>query len=415
MFIILTIILLIDVYTFKGVLRLTRKFSNKLSGKIIYSIFWIISLLFLFGILVAFLGEGEARGGKSQKRMYLFAGLMLTIYLPKLVFLCFHFAEDLVRILSYSVRKIFGKISPPVQEGTLKISRSKFISQTGLILSALPFGTFLFGMIYGKFNYRIYAEQLWFPELPKPFHGLKIVQISDMHIGSLYGAWDKVEAAIDMINAQNPDLIFFTGDLVNDFAEELEGWMEILGKLEAKLGKYSILGNHDYGDYHYWSSDEAKTKNLNKIKKAHYDLGFHLLLNQSDILSLDDEEIAIIGVENWGKPPFAQYGDLQRALHGTGEIGFKILLSHDPSHWDAEILDRTDIQLTLSGHTHGMQFGIQTKNISWSPIKMKYPQWGGLYESDGQYLYVNRGFGVIGYPGRVGMPPEITVIELFKR
>jgi len=190
--------------------------------------------------------------------------------------------------------------------------------------------------------------------------------------------------------------------------------MEILGKLKAKIGKYSILGNHDYGDYHYWDSDEAKERNLDKIKKAHRDLGFHLLLNQSDVLSRDGERIAIMGVENWGKPPFAQYGDLHVASQGTEGIGFKILLSHDPSHWEAEILNNTDIQLTLSGHTHGMQFGIQTEKISWSPIKMKYPQWGGLYESNNQYLYVNRGFGYIGYPGRVGMPPEITVLELFK-
>jgi predicted MPP superfamily phosphohydrolase len=270
-------------------------------------------------------------------------------------------------------------------------------------------------MIHGKFNYRIYQERLLFPDLPEPFHGIKIVHISDIHIGGLYGAWDKVEAAMDLINAHDPDLIVFTGDLVNDFAEELDGWMEILGKLRAKLGKYSILGNHDYGDYHYWESEDAKKKNLDKIKQAHHALGFHLLLNQSDILSRDGEEVAIMGVENWGRPPFAQYGDLQLASQGTDEIGFKILLSHDPSHWDAEIVGQTDIQLTLSGHTHGMQFGIQTAKINWSPIQMKYPHWGGLYSSNGQCLYVNRGFGYIGYPGRVGMPPEITVIELFKK
>jgi len=415
MFIIIVIILILDVYSYKGLVRLTRGIAGKPVGKIIYAVFWFITLLFVAGILFAFLQESVARSGKAQKNMYLIAGIMMTIYLPKMVFVGFHFVEDLVRIIAFLVRKTLGRISPPVNNGAVKISRSKFISQTGIILSALPFGTFLFGMMHGKFNYRIYREELWFSDLPKSFHGMRIVQLSDIHIGGLYGAWEKVEAAIDMVNEQNPDLILFTGDLVNDFVEELEGWMEILGKLKAKRGKYSILGNHDYGDYHYWKSDTAKKANLDKIKQAHLELGFQLMLNQSDTLTIDGDKIAIIGVENWGKPPFAQYGDLTLASEGTSGIPFKILLSHDPSHWEAEIMKKTDIQLTFSGHTHGMQFGIQTAKINWSPIQMKYPRWGGLYKENGQYLYVNRGFGYIGYPGRVGMPPEITVVDLYSR
>lgn len=415
MFIIIVIILILDVYSYKGLVRLTRGIAGKPVGKIIYAVFWFITLLFVAGILFAFLQESVARSGKAQKNMYLFAGIMMTIYLPKMVFVGFHFAEDLVRIIAFLVRKTLGRISPLVNKGAVKISRSKFISQTGIILSALPFGTFLFGMMHGKYNYRIYREELWFTDLPKSFHGMRIVQLSDIHIGGLYGAWEKVEAAIDMVNEQNPDLILFTGDLVNDFVEELEGWMEILGKLKAKRGKYSILGNHDYGDYHYWKSDTAKKANLDKIKQAHLELGFQLMLNQSDTLTIDGDEMAIIGVENWGKPPFAQYGDLTLASEGTSGIPFKILLSHDPSHWEAEIMEKTDIQLTFSGHTHGMQFGIQTAKINWSPIQMKYPRWGGLYKENGQYLYVNRGFGYIGYPGRVGMPPEITVMDIFRK
>lgn len=415
MFIIIIALLLIDVYTFKGLARLTRGISGKPSGKILYIVYWFISFLFLAGILIAFLHEGEARSGKAQKNIFLLAGVMLTLYLPKLVFICFHFAEDLVRLFSFLVRKTLGRISPPVYRGSEKISRSAFLSRAGIILSALPFGTFLFGMVHGKFNFRVYREKLWFPDLPESFHGMRIVQISDLHIGGLYGSWEKVEAGMDLVNAQEPDLLFFTGDLVNDFAEELDGWMDILGKLKAKQGKYSILGNHDYGDYHYWKSEAAKKKNLDKIKEAHHELGFHLLLNQSDIISGGEDKLAVMGVENWGKPPFTQYGDLSLARQGTDGIPFKLLLSHDPSHWDAEVMGQTDIQLTLSGHTHGMQFGIQTATINWSPIQMKYPRWGGLYEEDGQYLYVNRGFGYIGYPGRIGMPPEITVIELFRK
>jgi hypothetical protein len=260
MFIIITALLLIDVYAFKGLARLTRGISGKLSGKMLYVVFWLVSFLFLAGILIAFLREGEARSGKVQKNIFLFAGIMLAVYLPKIVFIGFHFAEDLIRFFSFLIRKTLGRISPPVQKVSEKISRSTFLSQTGIILSALPFGTFLFGMVHGTFNYRVYWEKLWFPELPEAFHGWRIVQISDLHIGGLYGSWEKVEAGMDMVNAQEPDLLFFTGDLVNDFAEELDGWMEILGKLRATTSKYSILGNHDYGDYHYWESERITWK-----------------------------------------------------------------------------------------------------------------------------------------------------------
>ncbi|UCG27134.1 MAG: metallophosphoesterase [Bacteroidales bacterium] len=415
MVIVVILILLIDVYSFKGLVRITSRISRKMLKRIILYSFWMVSLLFLAGIFTAFLRENGAQTGRAQRNMFLFAGIMMTVYLPKILFIFFQFIEDLVRFFAFVTGKVFATVSPAVNRNAERITRSVFLSKAGLLLSVLPFGTFAYGMIHGKFNYITRFEKLFFPELPRTFNGLRIVHISDIHIGGLYGSWEKVEYAMNLINNQKPDLIFFTGDLVNDFAEELAGWIRILAKQEAKIGKYSILGNHDYGDYHYWESERAKQENLEKIKSAHREIGFRLLLNQSDTISLEGEKIAVVGVENWGKPPFAQYGDLREACKDTEDIPFIILLSHDPTHWDAEVLKHTEIQLTLSGHTHGMQFGIETKNIKWSPIKLKYPHWAGLYREGNQYLYVNRGFGYIGYPGRVGIYPEITVIDLFRK
>lgn len=415
MLVFIVIILLIDIYAFKGIRLIYKSISINWIKILIYSTFWIITSLFVIGIILILLNESFDQSARAQRNLFFFVGLFLTFYIPKILFIVFHFAEDIIKGVSFVVNLLFGRRSPLVAQTTRKISRSKFLSRMGLILAALPFSSIIYGMVKGRFNFRLVHENLFFSNLPEAFHGLRIVQISDIHIGGLYGHWRRVEDAIEMINAQKPDLIFFTGDLVNDFACELEGWMTILCKMEARLGKYSILGNHDYGDYHYWKSKEAKKANLEQIKNAHKELEFKLLLNQSEIIRVNKNQIAVIGVENWGKPPFAQYGDFNLAHKGAEKVPFKILLSHDPSHWDAEILGRTNVDLTLSGHTHGMQFGIETGKIHWSPIKYKYPRWAGLYKEGNQYLYVNRGLGYIGYPGRIGMPPEITVIELFNK
>jgi len=414
MLVFIVIILLIDIYAFKGIRLIYKSISINWIKILIYSTFWIIPFLFVIGIIFILLNESFDQSARAQRNLFFFVGLFLTFYIPKIIFIVFHFAEDSIKGVSFVVNLLFGNRSPLVAQTTRKISRSRFLSRMGLILAALPFSSIIYGMVKGRFNFRLVHENLHFPNLPEAFHGLRIVQISDIHIGGLYGHWRRVEDAIEMINAQKPDLVFFTGDLVNDFAGELEGWMTILGKMKARLGKYSILGNHDYGDYHYWKSKEAKKANLEQIKNAHKELGFKLLLNQSEIIEVNKNQIAVTGVENWGKPPFAQYGDFILAQKPVENIPFKILLSHDPSHWDAEILGRTNVDLTLSGHTHGMQFGIEIGKIHWSPIKYKYPRWAGLYQEGNQYLYVNRGFGYIGYPGRIGMPPEITVIELFR-
>ncbi|NQU82106.1 MAG: metallophosphoesterase, partial [Bacteroidetes bacterium] len=311
--------------------------------------------------------------------------------------------------------RIVGKRKTEEVNNDLKITRITFLTKAGLILAAIPFGSFIYGMTSVKFNFRIKKINLQIKNLPDKFSGLSIVHISDLHMGSLYGHHEKIAEAVKMINSLSPDIICFTGDMVNDFAGEMNGWFEILGKMEARIGKYSILGNHDYGDYHYWSSDEKKKKNLEMIKQAHHRLGFKLLLNKSITLTRQDNSIAIIGVENWGKPPFAQYGDLDAACKGMEKNLFKILLTHDPSHWDAEVLNKKDIPLTLSGHTHGMQFGVNTGKIKWSPIQLKYPRWIGLYTEGEQLLYVNPGLGYIGYPGRVGISPEITFIKIKRK
>lgn len=289
---------------------------------------------------------------------------------------------------------------------------SVFLYQMGFFAAAIPVASILYGVTKGKFNYRIIHEKIRFTNLPQSFKGLKIIQISDIHLGSFKRKFEQIARAVEMINEQEPDLVLFTGDLVNSIAEETIDWAPVLGKIRAKYGKYSILGNHDYGDYSNWNSTEEKEKNLIAIKNFHEKIGFCLLLNESNTININNEEIAIIGVENWGKPPFPQYGDLQKACEKVNPKHFKILLSHDPSHWDEEVVKDSDIDLTFSGHTHGMQFGIERAGIKWSPIQYKYPRWAGLYHKKNQYIYVNRGFGYIGFPGRIGMPPEITVVEL---
>ncbi|WP_430809697.1 MULTISPECIES: metallophosphoesterase [unclassified Carboxylicivirga] len=335
----------------------------------------------------------------------------LAIYLPKLFYYLGHrLTHHAIRIKSrFAGNGQFKKMN----EGRYPtISRKKFLSQVGILMASAPFISLLFGVMKGRFAFSKRYTKLSFPNLPAAFDGLKIVQISDLHLGSLNANYKEMEEAVQLINDEDPDLICFTGDLVNNFYEETIGWEKIFSKMKANVGKYSIMGNHDYGDYSKWPSKQAKADNLRKIKEAHERLGFTLLNNSSELLECEGEKIAVTGVENWGHPPFPQYGDLQKASKGTEEIPFKLLLSHDPDHWDAEVTKKFDHDLTLAGHTHGMQFGIEFKNFQWSPAKYKFRRWAGLYNIDKQYLYVNRGLGYLGMPARVGMPPEITVIEL---
>ncbi len=405
-------ILLVDIYSFKGIKLLLSGLNNNMIKYVIYIFYWTVPLIIISSLLYFRALQPFEREPQIFKNFFLLAGIFILFYIPKLTFIVFHLTEDLIHLVKWVITKL--SISPTkVSSGELSgISRAKFISQLGLIIASIPFSSILYGILKGRFNFRLVHEKFSFPNLPNAFDGFKVIQISDMHIGSFHGHEGQVKKAIELINEQEPDIILFTGDIVNNFAEELNGWIPILSNLKAKYGKYSILGNHDYGDYFVWKNNTEKEQNLDNLKQAHKDIGFKLLLNESVDVELNGNKIGLIGVENWGLPPFPQYGNLKQAMNGSFDYPFKILLSHDPSHWDAEVIKETDIDLTLSGHTHGMQFGIEVGNLKWSPVKYKYPRWAGLYKEKDQYLYVNRGFGYIGFPGRVGMPPEITVIEL---
>ena len=291
-----------------------------------------------------------------------------------------------------------------------QVSGIENLKTIGWVLSGMLFLGILVGIFYGRWNWKIHRIQLSFPHFPEELNALKIVQISDIHVGSFFNNHAKVNKAIDMINSLEADFVFFTGDLVNNTASEMDGWEPVFSRIAAKKGKYSILGNHDYGDYVRWEEDHHKVENLKRLIDKHREIGFTPLLNESVQL---ENDIWLLGVENWGKAPFRQSGKLTHTLAEVPDAAFKILLSHDPSHFDLEVLE-TNIDLTLSGHTHGMQFGIERFGIKWSPVSFRYKKWAGLYQVGKQFLYVNRGFGYLGFPGRVGIYPEITEIMITK-
>ncbi|WP_159518802.1 metallophosphoesterase [Sunxiuqinia indica] len=306
-----------------------------------------------------------------------------------------------------------GSAAPEATSGERFISRFTFIAQTALLFGGALAGGLVYGMT-NRYSYKIRRKTVSIDSLPESLKGLKIAQISDIHSGS-FDDPEAVAEGVATIMREKPDLILFTGDLVNDKAEEIKPYLNIFKKLEAPMGVYSILGNHDYGDYHKWPSEEAKQANLKQLKQQHAEMGWRLLLDEHLILTKGDQKLALIGVENWGAKGFTQYGDLDRAMQGLeeSEVQLKILMSHDPSHWEAQVREKyRDINLTLSGHTHGMQFGIEIPGLKWSPVQYMYKQWAGLYQQENQYLYVNRGFGFIGYQGRLGILPEITILEL---
>ena len=370
-----------------------------------------------YGILI-YIFTHFSRDVAQQINYYFFYmgfGVVLLLLIPKLVIAIFHVLDDIIdvfkRLLKFFIQNPQTKDAP----GNL-LTRWQFISKIGWILAILPFTGMLYGMIRGRYAFRVLKEKLTFPNLPASANGLRIVHISDIHIGSFFEDREVVQRGFDMVNALNPDIIFFTGDMVNNFASETDGFEENFKSLKAKYGKYSILGNHDYGDYVNWESDAVKAESLERLKEFQTKMGFKLLLNEWVPFKTDQGEMfEIIGVENWGEGGFAKYGDLDKAMQGTNPDRFQILLTHDPSHFEAKVLGKTKIDLTLSGHTHGMQLGVEIPGIiKWSPAQYKYKRWGGLYNEASQYIYVNRGFGYIGFPGRVGMPPEITLIELYK-
>jgi len=338
-----------------------------------------------------------------------FATFFVIFLLAKIVVLLFLFPEDLVRFARFAMSKISGS-GPP----TGGISRSQFLSRLAIVAAAVPAGSLVYGVIANAYNYRFKKVSIKFPNLPEAFNGFRIIQLSDIHSGSFNRTQPLVDV-IEKINALDADLILFTGDLVNNTSDEMDEYMHIFDKLKSKHGVISITGNHDYGDYVHWDTPEDKAANFEKFKGIHKKLGWNLLLNRHEILERNGQQIAIIGIENWGMGHFAKYGKLDEAYKGTENIPFKLLMSHDPSHWDAQVRPQyPDIDLMLSGHTHGFQFGIENKWLKWSPSEYVYKQWAGLYQEGRQFIYVNRGFGFLGYPGRVGILPEVTELTLYR-
>ena len=411
-FLIITFIwIIIDLYVFQAVKTVSSNLNSN-TTTIINWTFWLFDLLLITIILFNFF-SGKFSYGPTKEFSVLF-GLMILSLAPKIIILPFLILEDIVRIISAISTFISLKISNQTVTTEYFSGRRKFISQIGIGLASIPFFGIIYGLMKGKYEYRVHKVKLTFKDLPQAFHGFKITQLSDIHSGS-FDNKEAVENGINLANQQNSDIIVFTGDLVNNVASEMDDWIESFVKLDAPLGKFSILGNHDYGDYIQWKNEHDKIKNLEQLKNVHSEIGFRLMLNESIKIEKEGEAIALVGVENWGLRGFHQYGDLDKALENVEHNEFKVLLSHDPSHWEAvTVPHEKKVHLTLAGHTHGMQFGIEIPGIKWSPVKYIYPQWAGLYPKEGQYIYVNRGFGFLGFPGRVGILPEITVIELVK-
>lgn len=407
--VVIGLMLVLDFYVFQAVKVVSQGAGTRVRS-IIFISYWSLSILaLLIFILLPFLNlENHSKGLRTT----IFA-VVAGLFFAKFAVAIFLLLDDIRRGVQWIAAKIF--FSNTEGEGMQEdnaISRSVFFSWIGFAAGGAIFGSLLHGFS-NKYNYEIRKVPMRFSNLPAAFKGLKVVQISDIHSGS-FNNKSAVQRGIQKILELKPDLILFTGDLVNNKSDEMQSYMDVFTQLKAPLGVYSVLGNHDYGDYVDWGSKEEKIKNLDRLKGVHEALGWKLLLNENVLLEKGGEKIALLGVENWSaKARFPKYGKLDNAYAGVETVPFKILMSHDPSHWDAQVRpDYSDIDLMLSGHTHGMQFGVELPWFKWSPVQYVYKQWAGLYEEGSQKLYINRGYGFIGYPGRVGILPEITLIEL---
>ncbi len=397
--IISSVIFLFELYAFQAIKTVTK-------NKIIQYSWLLLGGLAYLNFFYVILSSDRSLG---QTRQFQWAvGFLLLALVPKLFVLITMLGEDLVRWVKKLMSIFSNETTKPI------ISRRKFVSQIALGLAAIPFAGLLYGIFKGRYNFKVLKYELKFKDLPESFDGFTITQITDIHSGS-FDNKEKIKYGVDLINKQESDVILFTGDIVNNFAHEMDDWIDVFKDLKASHGKYSILGNHDYGDYSSWKNEEDKAANFKAIKEIHPKIGFDLLLNENRYLEKDGEKIALIGVENWGKG-FKKEGDLQKASKGISKEDFKILMTHDPTHWDLKVKeDDFNYQLSLSGHTHGLQFGIEIPGFfRWSPSQYVYKQWAGLYEEFGRFINVNRGFGYHAFPGRVGIWPEITVIELKK-
>ena len=383
--------LLLELYIYQEIKHLLANYSYRLLYTSITFIIYSILIYFIFNL--------------NEKNFSTFFSLAMIFLMPKILGGIILFIDDFIRLVQY-----FSKYFIP--KDSYFPERRKFMSVLAIGSTAILTGLVIDGIIWGKFRHRVRKIKLNFPNLPNSFKGYKIIQISDVHSGSFPNP-QKLQHAINLINQQNPDLVLFTGDMVNNYAEEFKPFIQLFSQIKAKDGKFSVLGNHDYGLYGTWKTSEEQMQNVPNLIKYQKEARFEMLRNEHKIIERNGEKIYLVGVENWGEPPFPQFGNLDKATKGIPTEMVKILMSHDPTHFDAIVKTHpSNIQLTLSGHTHGMQFGVDLGNIKWSPIQYRYKKWADLYQSIDKYLYVNRGFGVIGFNGRVGIYPEITLIEL---
>jgi uncharacterized protein len=404
-------VILLDIYVFQLLKVLTVNFSP-LTRKMLIGTYWLLTVITIVGLVVYnFLAdEFPNRGLRNFIMMWIFIHVVSKIFA-----LIFVLADDIVRLFKWMGQQFSGMSNQEkAQLPGEPIPRSEFLAMTAFYAAAIPAVTMGLGVLAGAYNYQVRRRTIFLPNLPVAFDGVRIGQLSDIHSGSFFNR-SGARNGIEMFMGEKPDIVFFTGDLVNHEAREMNRFTSVFGTLKAPLGVYSVLGNHDYGEYRRWPSPEEKKENVQRLISIEKEMGWDLLVNENRMLTVDGEDLAIIGVENWGMGGFQKYGDLAKAYSGTENTPVKLLLSHDPSHWDAQVRPQfPDIDVTFSGHTHGLQFGVEVGDFKWSPSQYIYEQWAGLYEKNGQYIYVNRGFGFIGYPGRIGIWPELTIIELQK-
>lgn len=404
----ITMTVAIDLFLYRWIKSLSLQ-STKWGRYLSLFLFRIIPGLLITGFLLFPIVARFIPPGFFMNYIHHLTGMFFLFYIPKIELILFIFIETVILFVIRWFRRLI--LRRKLEEKTIN-NRLSFINKIGVGFATFVFFLVAYGISFGRFDFIIRTEVVISEKLPDSFNGFKIAQVSDFHIGSFLHHEEEVEIAVDKINETDPDLILLTGDIVNNTAEELEHFLPVLSKMKAKYGIYSVLGNHDYGDYVPWNTPQEKRANIEKIIQLQESIGIRVLMNESELLILENDTLAIIGVENWGLPPFPQFGKLGVALTDVKDNHFQILLSHDPTHWGAEVLDKTNVDLTLSGHTHGAQFGVEVAGFRWSPVNFRYKYWGGLFKEGEQYLNVNTGIGFIGFPGRIGMPPEVTLIEL---
>jgi predicted MPP superfamily phosphohydrolase len=398
--------LVVDYYLFQAVITVSKNWSLPWKSIIRYG-FWMPTILCVMALM--WWTFGDPYKYSSGVRNWIITGIV-AVYFSKIFGVIILFMDDIQRGIKWVANLLYKETGEGLPGKT--IPRSEFLTKAALIATSIPFGTMAYGVISGAHDYRVRRVTVKLPNLPKSFDGITIGQVSDIHTGSFFNK-TAVKGGVEMMLKEKPDIIFFTGDLVNNESTEVNDYINIFDKFKAPFGVYSVTGNHDYGDYHQWTSRAAKQKNFKDLLIAHKQMNFNLLMNNHQFVEIGREKIAILGNENWGAGRFSKYGKLHEAHQGTDDASVKLLLSHDPSHWDAQVRPLyPDIDIMFSGHTHGFQFGVEMGNFKWSPSQYVYKQWAGLYQQGAQYLYVNRGFGYLGYPGRIGMPPELTIIEL---